>query len=66
MLRLSGGKEGTCDWVRELLRKCSRLGAAAIMFTSCLHSHQVAGMRLDHNPDALARAKLESIAGRQR
>jgi hypothetical protein len=31
-----------------------------------LHSHQVAGMRLDHNPDALAGAKLESVARRQR
>jgi hypothetical protein len=30
------------------------------------HSHQVAGMRLDHDPDALARAKLQSIARRQR
>jgi hypothetical protein len=29
-------------------------------------SHQVAGVRLDHDPDALARAKLESVARRQR
>src|SRR6202140_2753184 len=29
-------------------------------------SHQMAGMRLDHDPDALARAKLESVARRQR
>ena len=28
--------------------------------------HQVAGMRLDHDPDALAGAKLESVARRQR
>src|SRR5882762_2008667 len=30
------------------------------------HPHQVAGMSLDHNPDALTRAKLESVARRQR
>jgi len=29
-------------------------------------SHQVAGMRLDHDPDPLAGAKLESVARRQR
>jgi hypothetical protein len=33
---------------------------------SVLHPHQVAGMRLDHDPDALVRAKLESVARRQR
>ncbi|MGD0791854.1 MAG: glycosyltransferase [Terriglobales bacterium] len=33
---------------------------------SLSHPHQVAGMRLDHDPDALAGAKLESIARRQR
>src|ERR1700687_3654286 len=29
-------------------------------------SHQMAGMRLDHDPDALARAQLESVARRPR
>jgi hypothetical protein len=33
---------------------------------SVSHPHQVAGMRLDHNPDALAGAQLESVARRQR
>jgi hypothetical protein len=33
---------------------------------SVSHPHQVAGMRLDHDPDALAGAKLESVARRQR
>jgi len=30
------------------------------------HPHQVAGMRLDHDPDALVWTKLESVACRQR
>src|ERR1700674_3520214 len=37
-----------------------------VLQQSRLHSHQVAGMRLDHDPDALAGAKLESVARRQR
>ena len=31
---------------------------------SLSHPHQVAGMRFDHDPDALAGAELESVARR--
>jgi hypothetical protein len=30
------------------------------------HPHQVAGMRLDHNPDSLVRTKLQSVTRRER
>ncbi len=33
---------------------------------SRLHPHQVAGMRLGYDPDALTATKLESVARRQR
>ena len=37
-----------------------------VLQRSLSHPHQVAGMRLDHDPDGFAWSELESVAGRQR
>jgi Dolichyl-phosphate-mannose-protein mannosyltransferase len=64
-------KEMNGQWIRVIAREREQdaKGAGSQMrptMRSVLHPHQVAGMRLDHDPDALVWTKLESVARRQR
>jgi hypothetical protein len=62
-------KERNGQWIAviavEREQDASRGGCCRAV-RSLSDSHQVAGMRLDHDPDALAGAKLESVACCQR
>jgi hypothetical protein len=64
-------KEMNDQWIAVIAveREQDAKGAGSRMrptMRSVLHPHQVAGMRLDHDPDALVWTKLESVACRQR
>ena len=62
-------KERNGQWVAVIAierEQDARVPGSGPAGRSLSHLHQVAGMRLDHDPDGLARAKLESVARRQR
>jgi len=62
-------KERNGQWVAVIAierEQDARVPGSGPAGRSLSHLHQVAGMRLDHDPDGLARGKLESVARRQR
>ena len=62
-------KERNGQWVAVIAierEQDARVPGSGPAGRSLSHPHQMAGMRLDHDPDGLARAQLESVARRQR